>query len=212
MVQIPFEASTRYPDSDGKPMAENTLQYQWIVRLVENLKRMLAGQNAFVAGDLLWYPVQAQPGETPLAQAPDAMVVIGRPDHCRGSYKQWDEENIAPQVVFEIISPSNSAAEMTAKQAFYIEHGVLELYFYNPQSETFWGLVRGTVDDKLEPVMPLNMPWVSPLLQIRFELFEDGLAVFYPDGEPFKTLAEFAQERDRLAAKLRELGINPDDL
>lgn len=212
MVQTPFEASTRYPDSDGKPMAENTLQYQWIVRLVENLKRMLAGQTAFVAGDLLWYPVQAKSGETPVAQAPDAMVVLGRPDRDRGSYKQWDEENIAPQVVFEIISPSNSAAEMTAKQAFYIEHGVLELYFYNPQSQTFWGLVRTTVDDKLEPVMPLNMPWVSPLLQIRFELGAAGLAVFYPDGEPFKTLAEFAQERDRLAAKLRELGINPDEV
>jgi Uma2 family endonuclease len=50
----------------------------------------------------------------------------------RGSYKQWEEENIAPQVVFEILSPSNSASELTQKQNFYVQHGVLEMYVYDP--------------------------------------------------------------------------------
>ncbi len=40
--------------------------------------------------------------------APDVMVVFGRPKGRRGSYKQWQEDNIAPQVVFAILSPSNS--------------------------------------------------------------------------------------------------------
>ncbi|MET0099833.1 MAG: Uma2 family endonuclease, partial [Arthrospira platensis] len=39
MVQTPIPADILYPDSDGKPMAENTLQYRWIVRLVSNLKQ-----------------------------------------------------------------------------------------------------------------------------------------------------------------------------
>jgi Uma2 family endonuclease len=128
MVQTPVESATLYPDSDGKPMADNTLQYRWIVRLVTNLKQLLQGQTAFVAGDLLWYPVQVDTPPVP-AQAPDAMVVLGRPDRERGSYKQWEEGKIAPQVVFEILSPSHSAREMLAKQGFYRKYGVLEMFF-----------------------------------------------------------------------------------
>ena len=106
---------TFYPDSDGKPMADNTLQYRWIVLLVSNLKHLFRGQTVFVAGDLLWYP---QPVTQPPApsQAPDAMVVFGRPGGDRRSYKQWEEDNVAPQVVFEILSESNTASEMLKKR------------------------------------------------------------------------------------------------
>jgi hypothetical protein len=60
MVQVPFSAQTLYPDSDGNPMADNTEQYEWIVRLVTNLKHLLKDKEAFVAGDLLWYPVEVE--------------------------------------------------------------------------------------------------------------------------------------------------------
>jgi hypothetical protein len=50
-------------------------------------------------------------------------------------------------------------------------------------------------------------------------MFEEGLEVFYPDGERFKdpeTLFEerdqAQQERDRAFARLRELGIDPTEL
>ena len=109
-------------------MADNTLQYRWIVRLVTNLKRLLTDQTAFVAGDLCWYPVKVDSPPAPV-QAPDVLVVLGRADGDRGSYRQWEEDNIAPQVVFEILSPSNSAREMLAKQAFYEMYGVLEMFF-----------------------------------------------------------------------------------
>jgi Uma2 family endonuclease len=200
-----------YPDSDSKPMADNTAQYRWIVRLVTNLKRCLKDQTAFVAGDLLWYPVPVKTPPAP-AQAPDAMVVLGRPEGERGSYKQWEEDNIAPQVVFEILSPSNTAREMLAKQAFYCKYGVLEMFFYDPGSYDFWGLVRTAPGQDFKPVMSMNFPWTSPTLGIRFELFEDGLAVFHPDGELFKDPMEFIEERDRAFAKLRAMGIDPEQL
>jgi Uma2 family endonuclease len=193
MVQTPITSEVLYPDSDGKPMAENTIQYRWIVRLVTNLKTLLKNQVAFVAGDLLWYPVQVEQPPAPY-QAPDAMVVFGRPDGDspeatlseRGSYKQWEEDNIAPQVVFEILSPSNTAGERISKQVFYAKYGVLEMFFYDPESHDFWGLAGETPEQDFTPIMAMNLPWVSPLLGTRFELFDDGLAIFYPDGEPFK--------------------------
>lgn len=225
MVQTPLTPDTRYPDSDGKPLAENTVQYRWIVRLVTNLKRLLKDQVAFVAGDLLWYPVEVETG-TPPAQAPDAMVVLGRPDRDRGSYKQWVEAGIAPQVVFEILSPSNTAKEMLAKQIFYEKYGVLEMFFYDPEDHNFWGYARQSPTDLCNLITPLSLPWTSPTLGIRFELFEEGLAIFYPDGEPFRDPGDFADERDqfrrerdqfrderdRALAKLRELGIDPSEL
>ncbi len=239
MVQTPALPQVLYPDSDGKPMAENTIQYQWIVRLVTNLKRLFKAQIAFVAGDLLWYPVEVERPPAP-SQAPDVMVVLGRPDGDRGSYKQWEEDNIAPHVVFEILSPSNTAREMLAKQLFYAKHGVLEMFFYSPESYDFWGLVRETPEQDFTPVMALNLPWASPTLGIRFELLDDGLAVFYPNGELFKDPGTFIeerdqaqqerdraqqerdraqqerdrsqQERDRALAKLRELGIDPNQI
>ncbi|WP_017307026.1 Uma2 family endonuclease [Spirulina subsalsa] len=239
MVQTPIPPHILYPDSDGQPMAENTLQYDWIVRLVSNLRRLFVNQQVFVAGDLLWYPVQVDKPPAP-AQAPDAMVVFGRPPGYRGSYKQWEEDNIAPQVVFEILSPSNTRSEMLAKQTFYQKHGVLEMFFYDPESYDFWGFVREEEGEDFVLITPLHLPWTSPRLQIRFELGAEGLRIFYPNGEHFKDPGEFMeerdliqqerdqiqqerdqiqqerdqiqQERDRALAKLRELGIDPDAL
>ena len=85
-----------YPDSDGKPMSDNTLQYKWIVRLKSNIDYLLKDQEAFVAGDLLWYPVQVKEPPAP-CQAPDVLVALGRPKGERGSYKQWKEANIPQQ-------------------------------------------------------------------------------------------------------------------
>jgi Uma2 family endonuclease len=111
MTYTPPSASTIiYPDSDGQPMADNTKQYRWIVMLKENLEIFLAEVlDVFIAGDLRWYPIE---GDNTTRLAPDVMVVFGRPKGDRGSYQQWKEQNIAPQVVFEILSPSNSKREM----------------------------------------------------------------------------------------------------
>ncbi|KAF0248344.1 MAG: hypothetical protein FD167_2258, partial [bacterium] len=66
-----------YPDSDGEPMADNTKQFDWIVAIKLGLELTFENApNVFVAGDLLWYPVE-EDNKTRLA--PDAMVVFGRP-------------------------------------------------------------------------------------------------------------------------------------
>src|SRR4051795_5963477 len=94
-----------YPDTDGQPMAENTLQFQWIVTIKEGLEHAFAADpDVFVAGDLFWYPVEGHPE---IVVAPDAMVVFGRQKGHRMSYRQWEEGGIAPQVVFDVLSPSN---------------------------------------------------------------------------------------------------------
>jgi Uma2 family endonuclease len=191
--QLPAETTKEiiYPDSDGQPMSDNTKQFRWIVVIKENLEILFANNDdVFVAGDLLWYPVE---GDNKIRQAPDAMVVFGRPKGDRGSYKQWTENNIPPQVVFEILSPGNRAGKMADKLLFYQRYGVEEYYIYDPDDIELVGLQRS--GDWLEKIEQIN-GWVSPLLGIRFELKEDTLEIYRPDGQKFLTPVELDRLRE----------------
>ena len=199
-------SSIIYPDSDRQPMADNTLQFSWIVVIKENLELQFAKvEDVFIAGDLLWYPVEGNPK---LRQAPDTMVVFGRPKGYRGSYQQWSENNIAPQVVFEILSTGNRFTQMLNKFKFYENYGVEEYYLYDPYQNDLQGWLRSQEQAELEAIASLN-GWVSPRLQIRFELTEENLLIFRPDGEKFHSFVELGQlkeqESQRAEQALQEL-------
>ena len=180
-----------YPDSDGKPVADNTLQFLWIVTLQGNLAVLFRDRpDVFVAGDLLWYAVQGNPRES---IAPDVLVVFGRPKGHRGSYRQWRENRIAPQVVFEVLSPSNTEEEMDNKLEFYDQHGVEEYYLYDPDGGDLSGWLRS--EGQLQ-ALPQMHGWVSPRLQIRFDLSELELIIYKPNGERFLTYEELAADRE----------------
>jgi Uma2 family endonuclease len=234
MVTLP--SSIVYPESDGLPMADNTRQFESIVYIKKGIDWLFCDDpNVFVAGDLLWYPVE---GNAKLCQAPDVMAVFGRPKGDRGSYQQWREGNIPPQVVFEILSPGNTVREMTRKFQFYARYGVEEYYIYDPDGLTLDGYVKQ--EDFLEAIETMQ-DWVSPRLGIRFGLSSEGnLKLFRPDGQPFETYEQLAQraeqltqtteqltqrveqaeqrsqeaeaEIQRLREQLRSLGQNPDQL
>ena len=157
------------------------------------------------------------------------MVAMGRPKGDRSSYLQWDEDNIAPQVVFEILSPSNTKREMQDKRSFYHRYGVEEYYEYDPGNGTLecWQRAGEFFRD-----IPIDGEWTSPRLGITLKLETDGkLKVYHLDGRRFElpedailradaaeVRAEAAEVRaetaeafaERLAAKLRELGIEPE--
>ncbi len=231
------EQIIHYPESDGQPMADNTRQFRWIVMIKENLETLFRDRaDVFVAGDLLWYPVEGRPR---ICRAPDALVVFGRPKGDRGSYRQWEEAGIGPQVVFEIYSPANTFKEMGDKLLFYERYGVEEYYTYDPEPEKneLTGFLREAAG--LHAIDEMN-GWVSPRLGIRFDTSGDELHIFGPDGTPFRSHQELVQEREAerlarqqaeqereaerlarqqaeqqaaaLAARLRELGIDPDAL
>ncbi|MEO1622421.1 MAG: Uma2 family endonuclease [Cyanobacteria bacterium J06632_3] len=187
-----------YPDSDGQPIADNTKQFRWIVTIKENLERLFAGENVFVAGDLLWYPVEGSPK---IRQAPDVMVAFGRPKGDRGSYQQWLEANIAPQVVFEILSPGNRPGEMLRKLNFYQRYGVDEYYIYDPDSNEINGFQRS--NGMLQLVGEMD-GWVSPRLKIQFRQLEDTLEIYSPDGEKFLTFLELGEQVSELSEQLSE--------
>jgi Uma2 family endonuclease len=210
---LPDKSRFEYPDQDGRPMSDNTLQFQWIVTIKEGLEAVFRDDpNVFVAGDLLWYPIE---GDPTIRTAPDTMVVFGRPKGHRGSYQQWREGGIAPQVVFEVLSPGNRVGEMLRKFDFYREYRVEEYYIYDPEDGELEGWRRE--GDRLREVAEMN-GWVSPRMKVRFALSEEReLQLFGPDGRPFATYLELIAQRDqaeervkRLEEQLRKLGAEPE--
>ncbi len=226
MQTAPPKHEIVYPDTDGQPMANNTKQAQAMMVLKENLDLLHRHRNdVFIAIDHFWYPVEGHPE---IRQAPDVMVVFGRPKGHRPSYKQWEEGNIPPQVVFEVLSPSNTASEMAEKLAFYERYGVEEYYIYDPETGVWQGYMRS--GGRLVPIEGME-GWESPRLGVRFGRGEgDEIGVYDRSGVPFRYLVEVQeallqkvmearqqaqQERQRaeqLAQKLRELGVDPDTL
>jgi Uma2 family endonuclease len=197
----PSRTPIEYPDSDGLPMAENTLQYEWIVTIVGGLRYLFDDDpNVFVAGDLFWYPVEGHPE---IRLAPDGLVAFGRPRGERGSYRQWEEGGIAPQVVFEVLSPGNRPGEMRDKLEFYSRYGAQEYYIYDPDRLVLTGYLRQ--QDRLVEIEQMH-GHVSPRLGIRFDMGDTGLTVIRPDGKPFLTFEEHArrEEQERQRAQRAE--------
>ena len=182
-----------YPGDDGNPLSENTLQFRWIVTIQGGLDAIYRDDpDVFVAADLLWYPVE---GDPKIRTAPDTMLVFGRPKGDRGSYMQWEEDGIAPQVVFEVLSPGNRAGDMEAKFQFYERHGVEEYYIYDPDSGDLVGWLRN--NNRLEKIPDMSK-FESPRLKIRFEPGEgsDNLKIIGPDGQPFATYLDAIAQRE----------------
>jgi Uma2 family endonuclease len=228
-----------YPESDGEPIGDNTLQFEWIVTIAGGLQALFASDpNVFVAGNLLWYPVEGSPK---VRTAPDAMVVFGRPKGHRSSYLQWEEGNVPPQVVFEVVSPRSRDSDLL-KTGFYDRYGVEEYYIYDPypdpdqERSALLGLYRS--EGGLSEIETMD-GWESPRLKVRFQMGPDGLELYAPNGERFSSYVELELQRTeaklraaeserratqneerakqseeraaRLAAQLKALGIQPDE-
>ena len=188
-----------YPESDGLPMAENTVQYDWISLLKWNIEVLFGDrEDVFVAGDNFIYPVE---GNNKLRLAPDVYVAFGRPKGQRGSYRVWTEGGIFPQVIFEVLSPSNRPLEMQNNREFYERYGVGEYYVIQPDRDMFLEAWR-RIGDKLEPIPPDDaIDYVSPLLGIRFVTRDGAVEVYGPDGKLWETPLGMMREANALVEK-----------
>jgi Uma2 family endonuclease len=224
-------------------MVWSTRHYQWLTFLKDGLELCFENQKeVFVAGDLMWYPVEGRPD---ICVGPDIMVAFGPGKGDRESYRQWEEGGIAPQVVIEILSHGNTAKEMVNKMAFYNRHGVQEYLIFDPEDTLLQAWCRDASGGLKE--VAETQGWRSPTLGITFWTAPGTMHAILPDGSRMRTRAEDAARADmehdradaekvraetanaraesekvradeesrlasRLAAKLKELGIDPDTI
>jgi Uma2 family endonuclease len=199
-------SAVEYPESDGQQMADNTLQWETIAYLVSALKLWFREHaDVFVAGDLLWYYREGDPRQR---VAPDGMVVFGRPAGYRGSYRQWEEAGIVPQVVFEVLSPNNTAREMQRKYGLYAQLGCEEYYLIDPDALAIEGFTRpGGTLTYLED----GIGFVSPRLGLRLGFTQDRFRLWTSDDMTLPSLNDAVDRADEEAARADEEAARADE-
>ena len=129
-----------YPESDGKPLAENDAQREVILYAYGALGLRYAERpDVYVSGDLLIYYEEGNPR---VSIVPDVFVVFGVEDRMRGNYKVW-EEGKGPDFVLEVASPSTWREDVGRKPGVYAGLGVTEYFLFDPTGEHYSPRLRG---------------------------------------------------------------------
>ena len=125
-------AAIEYPESDGKPLAENDPQLHAIHYAFGALGLHFRERpDVYVSADLLIYYEEGNPR---VSVAPDVFVVFGVEDRMRGNYKVW-EEGKGPDFVLETASPNTWREDVERKPGIYAGLGVREYFLFDPRSE-----------------------------------------------------------------------------
>jgi Uma2 family endonuclease len=205
-----------YPETDGKPMAETDVHRKLMTELIDALERHFQAQpEVYVSGNMLLYYEEGNPRKS---VAPDVFVVHGVANHERRVYLLWQEGH-APSVVFEISSRSTYKEDLQRKWLLYYQLGVTEYYLYDPEYDYLKeGLVayRPGDEGKYVEVQVNGGVIYSPALGL--DVVNTGATLRLRDpqtGQFLPTRAELqqaAERAERLADKLRELGIDPEQV
>ncbi|MFN6517671.1 MAG: Uma2 family endonuclease [Nostoc sp. CreGUA01] len=214
-----------YPDEDGKPMAEGDLQRKCLVYATTVLDIYFQNHpDVYVAGNLFIYYEKGYPESV---VAPDVFVVFGVENRDRRSYKTWEENNQTPDFVLEITSKTTRSKDQGAKKGIYAFLGVREYFQYDPTGDYLNPQLQGLrlIEGNYFPVAAntladgtISLP--SEVLGLELRLEAEKLRFYNPaTGEILLTHEEEVAARQateekaqRLAAKLRELNIDPDSL
>ena len=209
-----------YPTHDDKPMGETEIHRDLIIDLLKTLERHFRQRdNVHVTGNLLWF---YRENDRRSHLTPDIMVIFGVPKGRRENYLQWQEgplspshKGSAPQVVMEISSTSTVGKDWRGKFFRYEDLGVEEYYLFDPREGDVTPRLRAyhRRGGKFIPVLGESV--YSPRLELELVRVGETLRLRCPaTGKTLLTpdeMADAAEARaERLAARLRELGIEPD--
>jgi len=212
------------PWQDNTPMDSDYHRLQGML-LQECLRAYYADRtDVFVGADMAVYysSLEARRNEF---RAPDFFVVLDALPREGGrlSWVVWEEER-APSLVVELLSHSTEAIDRGRKMTVYAKAmRVQEYYLFDPLDGRFEAYRLDMHALELRPVPVDEATGVSSsLLDLRLAVVEGNflgvrnrwLRFVTPSGALLPTGEERAQAEaaraDRLAAKLRALGIDPE--
>ena len=162
-VSVRPPETIHYPDSDGKPMAENDWQRRVIHYALIVLENRYAGRpDVYVSGDLLIYYEEGNPRASVV---PNVFVVFGAEKRKRMNYKLWEEPK-APDFVLEVASPGRWREHEGPKRALYERLGVREYFQHDPLGEHLPSPLQGRrlVRGAYEPLPVVPSPGGTLLL------------------------------------------------
>jgi len=201
---IIFPPGNLYSD---EPPLETDLHRDQIDLLIRILKQLWADRQDFYAsGNLtIYYSPDQRKYED--FRGPDFFVVLGAEKRPRKSWVVWEEGGKYPNVIVELLSDSTAQTDRTLKKEIYQDTFRTPDYFwFSPDTLEFQGF--HLVDGKYEMLSPNEQGYLwSQQLQLWLGVHDGQLRFFSTAGQ----LIETPEERnEKLAAKLRELGVDPE--
>ncbi|MCU0543992.1 MAG: Uma2 family endonuclease [Oscillatoriaceae cyanobacterium Prado104] len=208
-----------FPPSDlysDEPPVESELHLRQIILLLKCLEWLWQDRNDFYAAGNLTIYYSPRQLKSELFRGPDFFVVLGTERKTRKSWAVWEEDGQYPNVIVEILSPKTAETDKDFKKKLYQNTFRTPDYFwFDPYSLEFAGF--HLVDGKYQPIEPNSQGYLlSQQLDLYLGIHDRTLRFFTTRGELLPTPEEVAQREvqraDRLAAKLRELNIDPDTI
>lgn len=215
-----------FPPGDlysDEPQLETYLHLQQMMLLIKCLDWLWRDRNDFFAtGNLtIYYSPRQRKSED--FRGPDFFVVLGTERKPRKSWVVWEEDGKYPNLIVELLSETTAGTDRGLKKQIYQDTFRTPDYFwFDPETLEFAGF--HLVDGQYQPLEPNSQGrlW-SQQLSLYLGIYERKLRFFTPEGELVSTpeeaaeserqQKELAQQRaEKLAAKLRELNIDPDSL
>ncbi|MFB2773454.1 Uma2 family endonuclease [Pelatocladus sp. BLCC-F211] len=214
------------PPSDlysDEPPLETELHLRQIILLFKCLEWLWRDRTDFyAAGNLtIYYSFSKSKSED--FRGPDFFVVLDTERKARKSWVVWEEDGKYPNVILEILSESTANTDKEVKKKLYQNTFRTPDYFwFDPYTLEFAGF--HLVDGKYQPLEANNQGHLwSQQLGLYLGIHQGLLRFFTPEGQLVPTPEEEAESErqqkelalsraERLAAKLRELNIDPDTI
>jgi Uma2 family endonuclease len=190
-------AEIDYPESDGKPMAETDDHRDWMMCLIERLRRRYRGKKVYISGNLFIY---YQEGDNTKVVAPDVFAVLQCEPRKRRIFKTWIEGKV-PSFILETTSKKTRRADTGKKKIIFAQLGVQEYFLYDPLNEWLKPPLQGfrLKNGVYEPIIPeADGSLISKVLGIRFFLVEGQLVMMdLVSDEKVLNDAEMTEEAER---------------
>ncbi|MEA5578387.1 Uma2 family endonuclease [Anabaena sp. UHCC 0451] len=200
----------------NEPKFESDSHLRQIILLLQCLELWWGNRNDFYAsGNLTVYYSHRQPKSEEFP-GPDFFVVRNAERKPRKSWVVWQEDGKYPHIIIELLTDVTASIDKGLKKQIYQDiFRTPEYFWFDPNNLEFAGfiLVGGTY----QPIEPNNQGWLwSQQLSLYLGIHDHKLRYFTNEGLIILTPEEFAeqekQKSERLSAKLRELGIDPDTI
>jgi Uma2 family endonuclease len=220
-----------------EPPLESELHLRQLLLLIQLLDYFWQDRQDFYAfGNLtIYYSPEQVKSNT--FRSPDFFVVLNTDRKPRKSWVVWEEGGKYPNVIIELLSPSTATVDRTTKKEIYQDiFRTPEYFWFSPFTLEFKGFYLN--NGEYEEIQPNDSGWFwSKQLQLFLGIHEQNLRFFTPEGELVPTPEESAQtekqqrevtqqqlettqqqleaerqQKEKLAEKLRELGIDPETL
>ncbi|MBO3457787.1 Uma2 family endonuclease [Aetokthonos hydrillicola Thurmond2011] len=215
-----------FPPSDlysDEPPLETELHLRQIILLFKCLEWLWRDRTDFyAAGNLtIYYSLNKHKSQD--FRGPDFFVVLDTERKTRKSWVVWEEDGKYPNFILEILSESTANTDKEFKKKLYQNTFRTPDYFwFDPSTLEFAGF--HLLDGKYQPLEANSQGHLwSQQLDLYLGIHQGLLRFFAPSGELVPTPeeeAEFERQQkelainkaERLAAKLRELNIDPDTI